>query len=194
MDIQNYYNVLKEKICTFFKSDKKMSIIFLIGIFGILIIFFSSGFTKESYNADLNSSELKFSSEKYVAQLEAKILDMVSEIEGAGKSKVVITLESGVEYVYAEESKQNTDSTQNITGSDSKKIQTKDNYEKKLILVDGQNGSKEALITKQLEPVIKGVVIVCEGADNLTVQNRIIDAVTTVLDILSTKVCITKLS
>ena len=37
--------------------------------------------------------------------------------------------------------------------------------------------------------MVKGVVVVCSGADNPVVQQNIIDAVTTALDITSVKVC-----
>ena len=49
------------------------------------------------------------------------------------------------------------------------------------------------MIQKQLEPTVKGVVVVCEGGDDIGVQQRVIDAVTVALDISSSKVCVTKL-
>jgi stage III sporulation protein AG len=48
--------------------------------------------------------------------------------------------------------------------------------------------------TKEIEPVIRGVLVVCEGGDDPVVVERITDAVTKALDISTAKVCITKLS
>lgn len=48
--------------------------------------------------------------------------------------------------------------------------------------------------TKSIEPIVRGVVIVCEGGDDLTVESRVMQAVTKSLDISSNKVCVTKLS
>ena len=60
-------------------------------------------------------------------------------------------------------------------------------------MVDGTDG-RSALVRTRMEPVIKGVVVVCEGGDDPVTVSRIMDAVTTALAISSAKVCITKLA
>ena len=42
-------------------------------------------------------------------------------------------------------------------------------------------------------PKIQGVVVVCEGAGSMTVQQRVTEVVATALDIPYTKVCVTKI-
>ena len=46
--------------------------------------------------------------------------------------------------------------------------------------------------TLSIEPIVRGVVIVCDGGDDPMVVSRVLDAVTKALDISSDKVCITK--
>lgn len=46
----------------------------------------------------------------------------------------------------------------------------------------------------ELQPTVKGVVIVCEGGDQPLVQQRVTDAVTIALNISSKRVCVTKLT
>lgn len=48
--------------------------------------------------------------------------------------------------------------------------------------------------TQSITPVVRGVVIVCDGGDDPLVVNRVMSAVTKSLDISSNKVCVTKLS
>lgn len=48
--------------------------------------------------------------------------------------------------------------------------------------------------TKSITPVVRGVVIVCDGGDDTLVVSRVMSAVTKSLDISSDKVCVTKLS
>lgn len=48
--------------------------------------------------------------------------------------------------------------------------------------------------TKEIEPVIRGVVVVCQGGDNPIVVERVLSAVTKALNISTSKVCVTKLS
>lgn len=48
--------------------------------------------------------------------------------------------------------------------------------------------------TKSITPMVRGVVIVCDGGDDPVVVARVMSAVTKSLDISSDKVCVTKLS
>lgn len=48
--------------------------------------------------------------------------------------------------------------------------------------------------TQSITPVVRGVVIVCDGGDDPVVVSRVMSAVTKSLDISSNKVCVTKLS
>ena len=48
--------------------------------------------------------------------------------------------------------------------------------------------------TKEIEPRIRGVLVLCEGGDNPVAVARVSEAVTKALDISSAKVCISKLS
>ena len=58
-------------------------------------------------------------------------------------------------------------------------------------MVDGTNG-RSGLVRTRMEPVVKGVVVVCEGGDDPPTVLRILEAVTTALAISSARVCITK--
>ncbi len=48
--------------------------------------------------------------------------------------------------------------------------------------------------TKSITPVVRGVVIVCDGGDDPLVVSRVMSAVTKSLNISTNKVCVTKLS
>ena len=58
--------------------------------------------------------------------------------------------------------------------------------------VKGPNGEEEALAITEVQPTVKGVVVVCSGGDDPEVQQRIINAVTTALNITTKRVCVTK--
>ena len=96
-----------------------------------------------------------FSVKTYSTKIENDLQTVISKIEGAGKTEVLLTMENSVEYVYLDNST------------------TK---------------------TKEIEPLIRGVLVVCEGGDDPVVVERVADAVTKALDISTAKVCITKLS
>lgn len=54
-----------------------------------------------------------------------------------------------------------------------------------------ENGSTK---TKEIEPRIRGVLVLCEGGDDPVAVGKVSEAVTKALDISSAKVCIEKLS
>lgn len=49
---------------------------------------------------------------------------------------------------------------------------------------------KETSVTTTIMPKIRGVVIICDGADNVIVRQKIVESVTRVFDISSTKVAV----
>lgn len=183
---------LKEAI-TYIKSPKGTKIALAIGLSAILIIFVMNMFSTEKKSPAAASEEK--SSEAYTLELEKRVLQIIESIEGVGNSKILITLENGVENIYADEQKSNTDSTEDVDEqSGSKKTTEREDTENTIVIIDNDNGGREPVIKTKIEPRVKGVVIVCEGGDNELVKQRVTDAVTTALSIPLKKVCITKLS
>ena len=170
-------------------SKEKTKYILIIGMVGILLISISTLLPKNSNDKNMcgESKNLNLSTEAYVQQLEQKINSMISQIEGVGNSEVVITLENGVENVYANSERKTSDSNENASG----KQTNRNNTQHDVVIVDG-SGGKQALIVTQKEPSVKGVVVVCEGADNSLIVKRVSDAVTKSLDIKTNRVSVVK--
>ncbi len=175
-----------------FRPDKKGSLIFAAGMIGIVLIFLSGmfGLDNKSGTADPINS---FQTEEYIEKLEKKVHTMVTGIDGVGTAKVMITLENTTEYIYESEKKETNDMTKDYADGQTQKEQERIDYERSVILVDGADG-REALLRTTVEPKVKGVVVVCQGGENVAVEKRVIDAVTTALDISSNRVCVAKLA
>ena len=81
-------------------KSNKAKLITILGLFGICLIALSSLFpakeTSKKHNEELTNSN-STSLENYVNCLELKIDNMVRQIEGVGNSKVLITMEKGIE-------------------------------------------------------------------------------------------------
>ncbi|MGI6403948.1 MAG: hypothetical protein ACOX0K_07035 [Oscillospiraceae bacterium] len=179
----------------FFSKDLRLKIIVLLGLIGMLMIlisqFVSRGNTAPQKPPD--EATASFTSEQYVAALEDKLQKLVSDIDKVGRAQVMITLESGVEYVYAQEEKRNTDTTREPGEDAAILVNQKENVEQKYILVETEYGKREALVLTQRQPKVQGVVVVCEGADDIRVQEKLISVITTALGIPSTRVCVVKI-
>lgn len=170
----------------FVKSGKGRRIIIAVGIIGILLIWLSS-FLPEKKDKD-RAGTGSITADRFVAETEQKLKSIIDGIEGAGPCRVMVTLENGVEYVYAVEQDINTDRKE-----DSDSISQRDDTKESIIVVDTGDGRQGLLVT-EIQPTVKGVVVVCRGGDQPLVQQRITDAVTTALNISSKRVCVIKLS
>ncbi|MBR5486314.1 MAG: hypothetical protein IKV41_07375 [Oscillospiraceae bacterium] len=171
------------------KEENRLKMIFLLGISGIILIFISGLGTDK--NADVvKTAECAVNSSEYIREMELKLKDVLQGIDGVGNAQVMLTVDQSAEYIFASEDKTNSDRYQDFDGEHTKKVQTRTTTENNYILVDDVNGNTKPLIKTQIEPVIKGVVVVCQGAESPVVCVRITDALTTVLGIGADKVCI----
>ena len=96
-----------------------------------------------------------FSISDYRAATQKDLERLLAQIEGAGKTRVLLTMENSAEYVYLE------------------------------------NGTTK---TKEIQPRIRGVLVLCEGGNDPVTIGRVTEAVTKALDISTAKVCIEKLT
>ncbi|PWM41006.1 MAG: stage III sporulation protein AG [Clostridiales bacterium] len=174
-----------------FAGDKKVRLIVAVGILGMVLILLSQ-FLDSPKEKKVASDETAVGSEEYTSQMEQKLGTLISGVEGVGKAKVMITLESSAQMIYATEEKTQNDQMQDVSGEGKQKTQQSDNRQTSYILVDKGSGSKQPLVTTRLEPTVKGVVVVCPGADSQVVRARVVDVVTTALGIGSNKVCVVK--
>ena len=100
----------------------------------------------------------------------------------------MLTLESGSEYVYQSETKRSTDRTDTSGETTQERLDD----EHTIVMVEGDNGKKQALIRTELTPKIQGIVVVCDGADQVSIQTQIIDVLTTAFGISSARVSVAK--
>lgn len=158
-------------------------ILIVCGIAGIALILLSEWLPKRTTKQATASTDAR----AYALETEQRLTALVSNIEGAGACRVMVTLENGVEYVYATEQRINSDRQQDDT-----RLTQRDDSETSAIVIDTGNG-REGLLVTEIQPAVRGVVVVCEGGDDETVCKRVSEAVTVALNISSKRVCVTKL-
>ena len=153
------FNDKKNKFIQKIKENKKLQIIVIVVL--ITILFFSM-FIKEK---DVETYENNDDISQYITTLEMKLCDLLSKVDGCGKVSVAIMIDSGKETVLA---------TKKITTEFSGKIE----IEETPIIVNGKT-----VVIKENFPKITGVLIVCEGANRITVMQKIQQATTSLLDV-----------
>ena len=164
------------------KLDKKTMYAVIVGIVSIAVIFFSEISIPEKEDDDKMHDE--FSNKDYCSQLEDKIESFIENIDGAGKTKVIITLSETTEYIYAKDGKETIKNNEN---NDDKTLEN--DY-----VIIKNNNNNSGLLIKTIEPKIRGVAVSCEGGDKTEVQQAIFSAVGALLNLNTSRISISKLS
>ena len=194
MDGKSGVLVLSNRVAGLFK-EKKSRTLLLLGIAGMSLVLLSAllplgAAPKENPSVGAGG----MSAEEYIESLEKRLTGIVGSVEGVGRCEVMVTAESGVEYVYAVEQSENLNQQSSFDGDEVRRETQQQQSDQKYIILDAGGGKKEALLKTQRQPAIQGVVVVCEGAGSMVVQERVTEVVTTALGIPYNKVCVTKIS
>lgn len=187
-------NSVVSKLDDFTKNPKFVRIIIIIGLVGIGLILLSGFLPNKSNNEDnqTNSQVAYVSLAQYENNLEQSLADIISSIDGAGKTRVMLTMDSTVEQVYATDKTMSQKDTVNSGEATETNKDTSANST--YITVELSDGTQQTVLLKEIQPKVRGVLVVCNGGDNSVVKGKIVDAVTKALDISSSRVSVAGLS
>lgn len=114
--------------------------------------------------------------EEFEARYEAEMRDVLQKIAGVGEVDVMVTIDSTEELVVernVEQRQQNTNEKDSEGGT----RQITDASRSGQVVLYETKGDQSPLVIKRIRPQIRGVVVVAEGAENLTVKKLIAEAV-----------------
>mgnify|MGYP001851159300 FL=1 len=159
------------------------AIILIITIISINLIW--NGDKKESSENTTSSKILAKNNEISLEQkadsittneLEVKLKNILSKIQGVGQVEVFINYSESSEVIpMYNENSQTSLTEETDTSGGVRKIQETDTQ--KEIIYQEDSGSKEVITQKVIEPKIEGAIITAEGAGDVNVKTNIIQAV-----------------
>lgn len=180
---------LPEKMLAYAKKYRYPILILLVGIF--LAIW---PFGKKSMQAPAvrNSEQLSASGDTkavlnqgdYCKQTEEELCRILSQIDGAGKVRVMLTLHAGTETVYQmniQEQSQTEDSTFSAASN------------KETVILSRGSSYNEPAVVKERYPVFRGALIVSEGGGNASVRYELSKAVSALLGIGTDQITVVKM-
>jgi stage III sporulation protein AG len=163
----------KKTMNEFINFDKLLNnrkFLYAVIVISALIVMFSFTFNNEDTENISESTSLSV----YKNELTKELCNILSKVDGVGKVNALITFDTNTdqEVVYNTKETTSTNSQNSSNSSISKDV---------VMMKDGS--VNVPYILENEIPNIKGVLIVAEGAENEDVENRIKDAVVTVLKI-----------
>ena len=140
-------------------------------------------------NSDIESVGLDENGEgsDSTKNLENKLKNILSKIEGVGEVEVCINYSESSEVVamYNEDSTTSTTEETDDTGG-TRKIQETDT--KKDVIFEEEDGIKTPITAKVIKPKIEGAIITARGVKNAEIKNNIIQAVEAVTGLATHKI------
>ena len=143
---------------------------------GVILLLWPSG--KEGQAAPAGAAGGQEQETFDLKELEEKLSRTLSQVEGAGKVTVTLTVKSGMEQVLA------SDRSTSVTERGS-------SVEDKTILVNSGSGQEAVRITQRW-PTFQGALVVCEGGDDMEIRLVMTQAVSALTGLGADRITVCK--
>lgn len=170
----------------------------LLIIAGVLLLLSSFGGQenkkeeKKSETKQLEQSE-EYQLNTYIENMESRLTNVLSQVDGIGKVQVMITAKSTQEKVILKDVPYKKSTVKEQDGSGTTKESTEMTGEEGTVLEKQQDGSENPYITKEIQPEIEGVIVIAQGAEEKRIQAEINDAVVALFSVPSHKIKVMKM-
>jgi stage III sporulation protein AG len=203
---------LKEKLSEFFREKRwrqmKKGDWLILALVGVLLLVIAMPTTEEKSSSSFLENQAAQTSEQtdvweeggsatneeteYVTDLEARLSDILSQMDGVGKVKVMITVSDSGETVVEKDLHTTSTTTTETDGSGAEKTTTQGENISETLFVE-ENGDSYPYVKKEKLPTISGVVVVAEGAGSPTVVSNISKTVEALFSVEAHKIMVVKM-
>lgn len=167
-----------QKLITKMKNNRKFEFLVYGGVIAvILVIYFTSTYPRNTNPSERIAVASNQNDSFGEQQVEERLEQTLSTIRGVGNVEVMITYATGPEIVPAMNTDVQENSTQNSTGT------TASLSESTRPATVSRSGVNEPIVLTERQPTIRGVIIVAEGAEDISVQMDLERAAKTVLGV-----------
>ena len=163
----------KDELLSVFRSLQggkgRTSLAVAVGVLAMLLLLLSEllpgGGTQKAAASTAQTATVS----QYQTQLEQQLEELISQLQGAGRTTVMVTLTTGEETVYAVDTQ---------TGD----LQQQETH---VLLQDGS-----ALAETTYLPQVCGVAVLCDGGGDVRVAARITELLHSLLDLPTNRICV----
>ena len=189
-----FINWLKEKLENSNSKTMINNLAVVVIICIIILISWSAFFPKEDQEAQDNNVVEKTSVENNIPEaayndsMEDRLEKILEGIDGVGGVEVMITYETSTEVVPASNVTKSAQTTEENDKQGGTRIIKQENTTENIVTINNKDYNNSPIVIKEIKPIIRGVIVVAEGAGDPVVKNHLIEAVTTIFQIKSHKV------
>ena len=151
---------------------KEYRYVILVLVLGILLMMLPQGKTEEKKDDNVLIPETEA-----VETLQEQLEQLLSQVQGAGKVRVLLTEAEGERVIYQTDGEQ---SSQNSTRADT-------------VIVSDSARAESGLVQQILPPSYMGAIILSQGADSASVRLSLIEAVSNATGLSSDRISVLKM-
>ena len=183
------------------KKPKKEQLVVLL-LFGVLLVVIALPTTTGTMGADKKDADISgtqgaagtdTAALTYEEQLEKRLSAILSQVAGAGRVEVMVTLESRGERIVEKDTPESRKSVEETDSSGGSRTTDEQDWGEETVYYEDGSGGKSPYVVKELEPNIEGVLVLAEGGDSAVVKQELLEAVQALFPIEAHKVKIMKL-
>ncbi len=147
----------------------------------------------EGLKENENSQDQGKAQDAYTHEMEERLSQALSQVEGVGQVKVLITWKTSGEKVVEKDMPFSSQRVEEDDGSGGQRLTVEEERGAETIYQQGEDGSRTPYVVKEIKPLAEGVLVIAQGgADPATAQN-ILEAVQALFPLDSHKIKIMKM-
>ncbi len=140
-------------------------------------------------------------SESYETRMEKHLEDILSQVKGVGKVRVMITLKESSEKIVEKDREISNETVKEEDGEGGVRTTGNNSSAETTVYgkggesgIMGEDGEQNPYVTKEKSPVVEGVVVIAQGGDNAVAVQEITEAVQALFAIDTHKIKVMKLN
>ena len=190
---------MKEKLLR-----KENMIVF--ALLGILLLVIAIPVDSDSANENSGEKEEKDNKEdmtvldtevdenlEYCLQLEQRIEELLSSMDGVGEVQAMVTLVTSKELIVEKDEPVTRNTITESGGAGGTRSTNESSYDYETIYQTDGEGNKNPYVIKQIEPEIQGITVVAQGGGNAIVQKNISDVLEALFHLDAHKIKVVKM-
>ena len=173
----------------------RLALLIIAGVLLLLSSFGGQENKKEEKKSETKQLEQleEYQLNTYIENMESRLTNVLSQVDGIGKVQVMITAKSTQEKVVLKDVPYKKSTVKEQDGSGTTKESTEMTGEEGTVLEKQQDGSENPYITKEIQPEIEGVIVIAQGVEEKRIQAEINDAVVALFSVPSHKIKVMKM-
>ena len=130
---------------------------------------------------------------EYAGQLEERLQELLSAMDGVGEVKVMITLRSFGQQVVEKDVPSEAEQTEETDSAGGTRQISSERKEESTVYITDADGSRTPYVSETIRPRVEGVTVVAQGGGDARIQKNITEVIEALFDIEAHKIKVVKM-